>query len=105
MIRGISPAGSLGVIVLLLFAAVGQGQQQPVSSGNTQKFPPQEFVYAGMQALLTCNGLFVSGRTLEQLYAAELKLDLIPLASPDDVLIDRERRTVGVNENGKGPGP
>jgi CubicO group peptidase (beta-lactamase class C family) len=106
MVRTFSPAGSLGVIVLLLFAAVGQGQQQqPVASGNTRQFAPQQFVYAGMQALLTCNGLFVSGRTLAQLYAAELKLDLIPLASADEVQIDRERRTVGVNENGKGPGP
>jgi CubicO group peptidase (beta-lactamase class C family) len=105
MIRGILPAGSLGVIVLLLFAAVGQGQQQPVASDNSEPFSPREFVYAGMQALLTCNGLFVSGRTLEQLYAAELRLDLMPLAPPNEVHIDRDRRTVGVNEDGKGPGP
>src|SRR5436190_12114115 len=104
MIRGTSAAGSIGVIVLLLVAAVGLGQQ-PVASDDGPQLPPQAFVYAGEQALLTCNGLFVSGRTLEQLYAAELRLDLMPLASPDAVRIDLERKTVAVNESGKGTGP
>ena len=35
----------------------------------------QAIVDRGTQALVTCNGLFVSNRTLEQIYEQELKLD------------------------------
>lgn len=104
MIRGISPTVLLAVIVLFLSRAIGQ-EQQTATSSNTPQFPAHAFVDAGMQALLTCNGLFVSDRTLEQLYEAELKFDLMQLAPPDAVDIDRERKTVAVNENGKGTGP
>jgi len=62
--------------------------------------PVERVVTAGMQALLTCNGLFVSHRTLDQLYEAELKMDRIPLAAPPDFVIDRDRKTVSVAANG-----
>jgi CubicO group peptidase (beta-lactamase class C family) len=53
-----------------------------------------------MQALLTCNGVFVSNRTLDQLYEAELKLDRIPLAPPAQVMVDEKLRAVAVNGSG-----
>src|SRR4029434_11297595 len=53
-------------------------------------------VAAGMQASFTCYGLFVSNRTMDQLYAAELKMDQMPLAPPDQIKIDQERKTVSV---------
>jgi len=62
--------------------------------------PVERVITAGMQALLTCNGLFVSNRTLDQLNAAELKLDLMPLAPPDQVAIDPEHKTVAIGGGG-----
>jgi CubicO group peptidase (beta-lactamase class C family) len=62
--------------------------------------PVERVITAGMQALLTCNGIFVSNRTLDQLNAAELKLDLMPLAPPDQVAVDPERKTVAIGESG-----
>ncbi|MEE9230648.1 MAG: hypothetical protein V3U86_08080, partial [Acidobacteriota bacterium] len=39
----------------------------------------QAMVDRGKQALVMCNGLFVSNRTLEQVYNQELKVDGIPV--------------------------
>lgn len=52
----------------------------------------------GVQALLTCNGLFTSGRTLEQVFQQELAYlpDRIGDASGGDYRILRERRLVEV---------
>src|SRR6185369_7226838 len=55
-------------------------------------------INGGMQALLTCNGLFVSNRTMDQLYSAELKMNQMPLAPPEEIRIDRERKTVAVGD-------
>jgi CubicO group peptidase (beta-lactamase class C family) len=56
----------------------------------------QAIVDRGTQALVTCNGLFVSNRTLEQIYDQELKLDGIPIQPQSMVAVDRKRRTVAV---------
>jgi CubicO group peptidase (beta-lactamase class C family) len=56
----------------------------------------QAIVDRGTQALVTCNGLFVSNRTLEQIYEQELKLDGITMLPPSLVSVDRKRRTVAV---------
>src|SRR5262249_55978925 len=34
-----------------------------------------------------------------------LKFDLMPVAAPEEIKIDRQRKTVAVGEGGKGPGP
>jgi CubicO group peptidase (beta-lactamase class C family) len=93
-------------IILLSFvlASVAVGKQQTATRFDYLR-PNQLLIYAGMQALFTCNGLFVSNRTLDQLYGAELKMDQMPLAPPDEVKIDRQRRTVLVGEHGNGPAP
>src|SRR5262245_49118050 len=91
----------LGFVILVVLAAAGSGQQ--TSTGYDYHQSNQALINAGMQALLTCNGLFVSNRTLDQIYGAELKLDLMPLAPPSEVKIDRERKTVTVGEGGAIP--
>jgi len=62
-------------------------------------------VNAGMQALTICNGVFVSNRTLDQIYDAELRLEMTPLFPPKEVTIDRERKAVAVGQSAKGPVP
>src|SRR5436190_22980590 len=60
--------------ILLVFSAFAAGAQQTATRyGYLQA--NEALINAGMQALFTCNGLFVSNRTLDQLYAAELKMD------------------------------
>jgi len=64
------------------------------------RFDYHEFTEAltdrGAQALHTCNGLFVSNRTLEQIYAGELRAAGGEPLPPDRVAIDRARQTVAV---------
>ena len=103
MIRRISATGLFGIVILVLFAVSGNGQQ--TSTRYDYHESTEALINAGMQALFICNGLFVSNRTMDQLYDAELKLDLMPLAPPDEIKIDRERKTVVVGESGKGPAP
>ena len=103
MIRGNSATGLFSIVILILSAVAGNGQQTATRYNYHES--TQALIDAGMQALFVCNGLFVSNRTLDQLYAAELKLDLMPLAPPDEIKIDRERKTVAVGESGKGPAP
>ncbi|MCG8607627.1 beta-lactamase family protein [bacterium] len=59
----------------------------------------------GRQALMICNGLFVSNRTLEQIYEQELKLYRTPMLPPLMVTIDKERRTVAIGGGGNHPFP
>jgi CubicO group peptidase (beta-lactamase class C family) len=103
MNRPISATVLLAVVLLIVFAAAGSGQQ--TATRYDYHYSSRALVDAGMQALFTCNGLFVSNRTMDQLSAAELKMDLRPLAPPDQVRIDRERKTVAIGEIGKSPAP
>ena len=90
------------IAVLLLSTAAGIGQQTATRYDYHES--TEALIYGGMQALFTCNGLFVSNRTLEQLNDAELKMDLMPLAPPHQIKIDRERKTVAVGDgNGLAP--
>jgi CubicO group peptidase (beta-lactamase class C family) len=93
----------VGIVSLILWAAAGSGQQ--TSTRFDFHASTEALINNGMQALLTCNGLFVSNRTLDQLYGAELKLDLMPLAPPNEINIDRERKTVAVGQSGNGLAP
>jgi CubicO group peptidase (beta-lactamase class C family) len=56
----------------------------------------QAIVDRGTQALVICNGLFVSNRTLDQIYDQELKLDGIAMLPRSKVTVDRRHRTVAV---------
>ena len=90
----------LVIVVLALSTISGIGQQTSTRYDYHQS--TEALIYSGMQALFICNGLFVSNRTLDQLYGAELKFDLMPLASPDQIKIDQGRKTVAVGEGGPG---
>lgn len=65
----------------------------------------REIIQRGQQAVLMCNGLFSSGRTLEQVFAQELAFLGDPIGSPagGDYEIDRERRAVAVGAPGQVP--
>ena len=58
----------------------------------------------GAQALITCNGLFTSKRTLEQVFDQELAIIDEPVGTPrgGDYVVDTEGRTVAVGGGGSG---
>ena len=60
--------------------------------------PQREMIRRGQQAVLMCNGLFTSQRTLEQVFAQELALLSSPIGTPrgGEYQVDRERKTVAV---------
>lgn len=87
-----------------LLAVAGLALVTSVVGVSAQAFAPvyhedsQLIVNRGKQAFMLCNGLFVSGRTVEQIYAQELKLGLMPLLPLEDVTVDIERRAVVVGQ-------
>jgi CubicO group peptidase (beta-lactamase class C family) len=92
----------IALVIVVVCAVLGLGQQ--TATRYDYLAANEAVITAGMQALFTCNGLFVSNRTMEQLYEAELRMDLMPLAPPDEVRIDRDRKTVAIG-NGNGMAP
>lgn len=58
----------------------------------------RDVVQRGVQAILMCNGLFTSNRTLEQVFDQELAYVAHPVgtARGGDYVVDRERRAVAV---------
>jgi CubicO group peptidase (beta-lactamase class C family) len=102
MRRAISEICLLGVVIFVLFGGGLHGQQTATRYGYNGSH--EALIEAGMQALFTCNGLFVSDRTMEQLYGAELRMGQMRLAPPNQFIIDRERKTVAIGD-GNGPAP
>jgi len=84
-------AGACTAIATLLFAVSLAGQPSAAYYAATA-----ELIARGRQALAVCNGVFVSGRTLEQIYAGELRADGGEPVPPGSVTIDRQRRAVAV---------
>ena len=103
MTRAISGIRLTFVVIFVLSTVASNGQQTATRYNYHES--NQALIYSGMQALFICNGLFVSNRTLDQIYGAELKLDRMPLAPPDQIKIDRELKTVAVGESGNGVVP
>ena len=62
--------------------------------------PADLLLTLGTQALMLCNGLFVSNRTVDQIYDQELKLDRMPVLGREMVQVDPKRRTVVVGGAG-----
>ncbi|HVS64967.1 MAG TPA: serine hydrolase [Thermoanaerobaculia bacterium] len=67
--------------------------------------PTRQLVQRGMQALMLCNGLFVSNRTLDQVYTQELQYDWMPAVPPGQIVVDEARRGITVGLPGNGPVP
>jgi len=65
----------------------------------------RDMIANGVQAILTCNGLFTSGRTIEQVYDMELKYLPRPIgnANGGDYKIDKERKVVEIGTEGGTP--
>ena len=59
----------------------------------------------GVQAVLMCNGLFTSGRTLEQVFNQELAYLKNPVGTADggEYLVEHELRAVAIGGAGSGP--
>jgi CubicO group peptidase (beta-lactamase class C family) len=84
-----------GTVALSLTIAAQQG---PHDYWGSQR----EMIRRGQQAIMTCNGLFTSNRTLDQIYAQELKFLAVPIGSPagGDYVVDRARRAVAIGKPG-----
>ena len=65
----------------------------------------RDMIQRGQQAIMMCNGLFTSNRTLEQVFAQELAYLREPVGTPagGDYEIDRERRAVAIGKAADGP--
>ena len=87
------------VSVILLLSLTGTLSAQQAERYDYLE-PTDRLITAGVQALMICNGLFVSNRTLDQIYEQELKLDRMPVLPPRQVRIDRERKAVVVGGKG-----
>ena len=62
----------------------------------------RNMIQYGQQAILMCNGLFTSGRTLEQVFDQELAYLRQPVGTPrgGDYVVDRERKAVAIGAPG-----
>lgn len=86
----------------LLITGVSQAQQ----TGGFDYFSANRtLIRNGVQAVLMCNGLFTSGRTLEQVFRQELAYLSNPVGTPDggEYVINRERKAVAIGGPETGP--
>jgi CubicO group peptidase (beta-lactamase class C family) len=93
-------AAALAAGVLLLAPAAAQ-QKETYDYWRVQR----DMIQRGQQALIMCNGLFTSNRTLEQVFAQELAILRTPIgtAAGGDYEIDRARKAVAVGAPGAAP--
>ena len=91
----------VGLLCLLLLIPVSS-KQATAQGMHEENFdyhqPARTLVQRGMQALMTCNGLFVSDRTLDQIYEQELKYYRMPALPPYQglVTVDEALKAVAV---------
>lgn len=105
MRRSLARLTLLAVLAAFLPTAAGaQAAAEQEESYDYWRFN-RDVIQNGVQAILTCNGLFTSDRTLEQVYEQELAYLQNPVGSPrgGDYEIDRERRAVAIGEPGGTP--
>jgi len=93
----------------LLFSIGPSGPTTAAASPQVEDFDyfaaNRTMVRNGVQAILMCNGLFTSGRTLEQVFRQELAYLPNPVGTVDggEYLIDRERKAVAIGGAESGP--
>jgi hypothetical protein len=90
------------VAVALLLPVAGGAQQE--ESYDYWRFN-RDMIQHGMQAILMCNGLFTSNRTLEQVFQQELAYLRQPVgtARGGDYVVDWERKAVAIGAPGGTP--
>jgi CubicO group peptidase (beta-lactamase class C family) len=91
-------------MALLLIAGATQAQQVD----DFDYFAANRtMIRNGLQAVLMCNGLFTSGRTLQQVFAEELAYipdpNVVGDADGGEYVVDHERRAVAVGGAESGP--
>ena len=86
------------VFALLLPLSVGAQQEERYDYWHVNR----EMIRYGQQAILMCNGLFTSHRTLEEVFAQELAFLPRPVgtAQGGDYIVDSPRRAVTVGAPG-----
>jgi len=88
------PPCALACLGLLLVTAAHAEQTERYDYFATNR----QTIRNGVQAILSCNGLFTSGRTLQQVFAQELAYlrDPVGTAAGGEFVIDRQRQAVAV---------
>ena len=104
---GISPALALivpGIALALALFLPGIALAQQRGTYDYWRFN-REMIQRGQQAIFTCNGLFTSNRTLEQVFAQELAYLGDPIGTPagGDYQIDWEKKAVAIGAPGYVP--
>ena len=83
--------------------------QEPASAQQEEAYDywqfNREIIRRGQQAILMCNGLFTSDRTLEQVFDQELAFLRNPVgtAGGGDYVVDRNRQAVAIGAPGNTP--
>lgn len=87
----------LAAALILLPAGVHAQQEESYDYWSSNR----QMVRRGQEAVMTCNGLFASNRTYDQVKAQELAFIPEPVyrTSPGDVVIDRERKAVAIGSD------
>lgn len=90
------------LFAFLLFAGTAKAQQK--ETYDYFQFN-REIIQRGVQAILQCNGLFTSDRSLEQVFEQELAYLAQPTgtAKGGDYLVDWERKTVTIGSPATAP--
>src|SRR5687768_7145312 len=97
IIVGRTISAVLILISLWLVAPVGTQQRAAYDYWRVQR----QMIDRGQQAIFMCNGLFTSNRTLEQVFAQELKYLREPIGNPSggEYVVDRARRAVAIGKD------
>lgn len=87
--------------LLVLFTSLSAQQQETYDYSKASR----EMIRSGVQAILMCNGLFTSNRTLDQVYEQELAYLKNPIGSPSggDYQVDWDRKAVAIGVPGGVP--
>lgn len=92
--------------ILMIMLAAGASPAQQVDDYDYFA-ANRQMIRNGLQALLMCNGLFTSGRTLEQVFDQELAYiptqNLVGTTDGGEYVVDRERRAIAVGGSESGP--
>ena len=101
--------GGLFMKRALLFIAFGIFSATPVVAQQEESYDYWRFnrdmIQHGVQAVLMCNGLFTSNRTIEQVFEQELAYVRQPVgtARGGDYKVDWERKAVAIGAAGGTP--
>src|SRR5688572_3553081 len=92
-----------GLALTLVLSAAPLAQRQ--GEGYDYWRVQRAMIQRGEQAIFMCNGLFTSNRTIEQVFAQELKYVREPIGTPagGDYVIDREKRAVAIGKDDGAP--